>query len=415
MARKALVVAPNTVLENWADEVKKFSTLKAIVLQGTLHKRIRLLKEVATIYIINYEALRIMLDELRNAHFEMMICDESQKIKGYKTQQSKCAFKLGQKIPYKLIMTGTPVTNNPLDIFGQYRFLNPFTFGFSFYKFRAKYAIMGGYGNYEVKQWINIEEMKEKIYRCAIRVRKADCLDLPKKLYQTHHVDLTTEQRKLYMALKRDFIAEIEGKTVTAPYVLTRLIRFSQVTAGFTKTEDKEEINFKNNPKLIWLREFIEGLPKGEKVVVFARFKKEIYNIQEMFAERKPFVQTRHVTGIWGDVPQSERQARIKKFNEDPECYMFIGQVETAGLGINLHSARYCVFLSNSYSHGSRLQCEERLHRIGQSRNVTYIDVLARNTIDATILECLKGKKELAFRVIESMRSNKEQSEEIKQ
>ncbi len=212
-------------------------------------------------------------------------------------------------------------------------------------------------------------------------------------------IDLTDEQRRIYDTLKRDFIVEMQGKTITANYVLTRLIRFSQVTAGFIKAEDTEEINFKTNPKLIWLREFIEGLPADEKVVIFCRFIKEIWNVAAMSSEMK----IAHVT-MHGSVKQIERQGLINLFNTDSRVRIFIGQVETSGLGINLHSARYCVFLSNSYSHGSRLQCEERLHRIGQKRNVTYIDILARDTIDATIVKCLKAKQEMAYKVIEEMK-----------
>ena len=398
-SRQTLVVAPNTILENWRDEVEKFSDLKCVVLQGTKAKRCKLLKEPADIFVINYEALRTIIDELIKMNFFLMVCDESTKIKGYKTLQGKAACKLGQTVPYRLILTGTPITNSPLDMFGQYKFLNPHIFGFSFYKFKTRYALWGGYGSYTVKEYINLDELQRKVYQCAIRMRKRDCLDLPDKLYQRHLVDLTKQQRYLYDLLKRDFIAEIEGKQVTAPYVLTRLIRFSQITAGFIKDAEGTEIDFEGNPKLEWLREFIEGLPHDEKVVIFCKFIKEIENLQRLLKS----MDIEHIS-VYGATPQALRQGFINTFNKSLICRVFIGQVETSGIGINLQSARYCVFLSNSYSHGSRLQCEERLHRIGQARNVTYIDVLARQTIDETVLECLKSKGELAYRVIEEMR-----------
>ncbi len=391
-----LIIAPNTILENWENEVKRWSDLRPVILQGSKAKRLKLLKEPADIYILNYEALRILLEDLIKVKWNMLIADESQKLKGYKSLQSKSAFKLSQNVPYKLIMTGTPITNNPLDIFGQYRFLNPFIFGFSFYRFRARYAVMGGYLNYEIRKFINLDELHKIVHSCAIRITKDQCLSLPEKVYQTHQVELHSEQRRVYMQLAKDFISEIKGKTVTAPYILTRLMRLSQVTAGFIKSEDHEEINFETNPKLVLLKELIEALPSEEKVVIFCRFIKEIKNLMALCQENKwPWV------AIYGET--KDRQSLIDGFNDPCGAKVFIGQIETAGLGINLQSARYCIFLSNSYSHGSRLQAEDRLHRIGQSRSVTYIDIVARGTIDATILECLKTKKDLATKIVEEI------------
>ena len=394
---KALVIAPNTILENWLAEIKKWSSLNAVILQGTKAKRLKLLKEPADVYIINYEALRLLEPDLIAKQFNMIIADESQKLKGYKTLQSKAAFRIGQKAWYRIIMSGTPITNNPLDIFGQYRFLNPFIFGFSYYKFRSRYCIMGGYLNFEVKKWINLDELHDKVYSCAIRYKKEDCLSLPEKLYEVQQVDLTEDQKRVYKQLKTEFISELAGKVVSAPYVLTRLLRLSQVTAGFVKDTEAIEINFATNPKLVLLKEIIENLPKEEKVVVFCRFIKEIHNVIWLCQENKWTW-----SGIWGET--KDRQNQVNQFN-DGNVKVFIGQVETAGLGINLHTARYCIFLSNSYSHGSRLQCEDRLHRIGQKNAVTYIDIVARNTIDLTVLSCLKDKKDLATQVIEEIKN----------
>lgn len=396
---KVLIIAPNTILENWQDEIHKWSTLKAVILQGSRKKRQRLFHLNTDIYIINYEALRIFLPDLLAMKFNMVIADESQKLKGHRTLQSKAAFKLAQTIQYKIIMTGTPIQNNPLDIFGQYRFLNPFIFGFSFYRFRSRYAVMGGYMNYEIRQFINLDELQAKIRSCSIRITKEECLTLPEKIYQTHQVDMTAEQKRVYKELHTEFISEIKGKVVTAPYILTRLIRLSQVTAGFIKSEDQEEINFETNPKLIALKEIIEALPtKDEKVVIFCRFIKEIRNLEKMFDTM--FTHTTYVT-ISGETKR--RQELINIFNTESSIRFFIGQIQTASLGINLQSARYCIFLSNSYSYGERLQCEDRLHRIGQSRNVTYLDIICRNSIDLTILNCLKEKKDLATQILEEV------------
>ncbi len=391
---KTLVVAPNTILENWSEEVKKWSNLTCIILQGDRLKRTKLLQENANIYVINYEALRIFEPYIIAAKFQFIISDELQKLKGYRSLQSKAAFRIAQTIPYRLGMTGTPITNNLCDVFAEYRFLNPFIFGFSFYRFRSRYCVMGGYMMKEINSYINIDELQRKVASIAIRVSKQDCLKLPEKIYQTHYVNLNDEQKRVYKELHKDFVSEIKGKTVTAPYVLTRLMRLSQVTAGFIKSEDQEEINFEENPKLRFLKEFIEDLPKEEKVVVFCRFLKEIANLKALCEEQQwPWA------GIWGEV--KDRQAEIKKFNETAK--VMIAQIQTAGLGINLQVAHYCVFLSNSYSHGDRLQAEERLHRINQCSNVIYLDIVARGTIDETVLQCLKAKKDLAEQLLEEI------------
>lgn len=390
---KTLVIAPNTILDNWCEEIKKWSSLQYVILKGSRHKRIKLLAQLSDVYIINYEALRILEKELFKARFQFIIADESQKLKGYKSKQSKTAFRLGQTTPYKLLMTGTPIQNNPFDVFGQYRFLNPFIFGFSFYKFRAQFAVMGGFMNYQVMRWMNLDVMQKKIYSCAIRYTKEECLDLPDKLYETVKVTMPKEQGEVYKRLKKNLIADFKGRVITAPMVLTRLIRFSQITAGFTKSAEGEEIQFETNPKIMWLKEFLEDLPKEKKVVVYVRFRKEIKVLEKFLDTMK----VKHVT-IFGDT--KDRQELINRFNTT-DIRVFVGQLDTAGVGINLHTAQYCVFLTNGYNYGSRVQCEDRLHRIGQKNKVTYIDVVMDKTIDDTILKCIKKKKSMAEYVVD--------------
>lgn len=391
---KTLVVAPNTILDNWAEEIKKWSDLRYIILKGSRNKRIKLLGTPSDVYIINYEALRILEKELAKERFQFIIADESQKLKGYKSKQSKVVFRLGQTTPYKLIMTGTPIQNNPFDVFGQYRFLNPFIFGFSFYKFRAQFAVMGGFMNYQVMRWMNLDVMQKKIYSCAIRYTKEECLDLPDKLYEVVKVIMPREQADVYKRLKKNLMADFKGRIITAPMVLTRLIRFSQITAGFTKSAEGEEIQFEANPKIAWLKEFLEDLPKEKKVVVYCRFLREIGAVMGWLSH----VKIKHVA-IYGAV--KDRQELINKFNTDSEYRVFVGQIDTAGVGINLHTAQYCIFLTNGYNYGSRVQCEDRLHRIGQKNKVTYIDVMMDKTIDSTILSCIKKKKSMAEYVVD--------------
>ena len=389
---RALVVCPNTLVENWADEIEKHSDLSYVLLTGSKGKRIKLMQEKANIYVINYESTRVLNKELRDMKFNHLILDESTAVKNFKSLQSKACYDISTTIPNKIIMSGTPILNSPLDIFAQYKILNAMIFGISYYRFRGRYAVMGGYMNKQVIQWRNMEDLKRRIFSCAIRKTKDECLDLPDKLYQVVHVDLTDEQREMYDKLKQDFIYEFKDVVVTAPIMLTRLMRFSQITAGFTKDVEGVEHVFKRNPKIDWLVNFITELPPEAKVVLFCRFRREIAIIED--ALRQHGIQ--HVS-VHGDV--TDRIERVKKFNTDKDTRVFIGQLQTAGIGINLTSASYCVFMSNSYSYGERIQAEDRTHRIGQTRNVTYIDILARSTIDVGIHRALRKKESLASMV----------------
>jgi SNF2 family DNA or RNA helicase len=396
-SQRTLILAPNTVLENWDAEIRKWSNneRKGIILQGSRSQRERLLNLNGQFFIINYEALRILKERLINKGFQFIIADESQKLKGYKTLQSKSAFQIAQAIPYRLIMTGTPITNNPLDLYGQFRFLNPHIFGFSYYRFRAQYAIMGGFQNYQVVKWINMDGLKSIIYKHACSYLKKDCLDLPDKIYEVEMLDLTKEQREKYNELKTQFITEFKGEIVNATVVLTRLIRFQQITSGFLRAGDgtKEGIRdfpFGKNPKLDWVADFLKHrLPREGKVIIFCRFLWEIHALIRLCKETKIGYSV-----IYGAI--KERQAEVDKFNNDPRTRVFIGQLQTSGMGLNLTAASYVVYYSNSYSYGDRIQSEDRAHRIGQCKNVTYIDLVCRKTIDELILKVLSSKKNMA-------------------
>jgi len=390
---KALVVCPNTLVENWSDEIRKHSDLSCIMLLGSRSARLKKLSWDAQIYIINYESTRTLNKELRDKGFDHLILDESTAVKNFKSLQSKACYDISTVIKNKLIMSGTPIMNSPLDIFAQYKILDARIFGISYYRFRGRYAVMGGYMNKQPIQWRNLDDLKRRIYMCAVRKTKDECLDLPDKLYQVVHIDITKEQQEVYTKLKQDFIYEFKDAVVTAPIVLTRLMRFSQITAGFTKDTEGIEHEFKKNPKVDWLIDFIDGLPHKAKVVVFCRFRREIAMVEQ--ALRKLSIGYVSVHG-----GTDERIEKVKQFNTDDNTRVFIGQLQTAGIGINLTSASYCVFMSNSYSYGERVQAEDRTHRIGQTRNVTYIDILARGTIDEKIHRLLKKKESLAGMVV---------------
>jgi len=207
---------------------------------------------------------------------------------------------------------------------------------------------------------------------------------------------LPEQQQKVYNDLKKGFIAEFRDTVVTAPVVLTRLMRFSQITAGFTKDVEGVEHDFISNPKLDWLCDFINNLDATRKVVVFCRFTREIRLVEQALSKH-------NITFVRVSGETKDRISIVKQFNGDDETRVFIGQLQTTGIGINLTAASYVVFMTNSYSYGERVQAEDRCHRIGQTKNVTYIDLLYRNSIDVSILRTLKNKESLANMVTKDL------------
>lgn len=384
-----LYVCPNTLIENVADEILKHTDLLPVAVTGSVARRKEILKSSqADIFLINYEGTRIITDELIDFGFDLAVFDESQNLKGHTSLQSKACYRIAMSCPHRLILTGTPVHNGPLDCYGQYRVLSPDIFGTSYYKFRARYALMGGYLGKQVLKYINMSDFKNKILRCSTVLTKEEVLDLPPRTYETVRVEMPEEQLRMYKQLRDQFITECKESVVTAPVMLTRLIRFSQITAGFYKDITGKETSYEKNPKQEWLLTWLQE--HGHKTVVFVRFIKELKDLQELLCKNN----IRFVS-VYGGV--EDRIAVVKEFNDRPEIQVFIGQIDTAGQGINLQSANYCVFLSNNYSWGDREQAESRIHRQGQKAlNCTYYDVVMRDTIDERVLKILKKKESLA-------------------
>ena len=387
---KTLVVCPNTLVENWIDEVAKHSDLTSVALLGSQVTRGARLQHDVDVYVINYESCRTALKiKLIKKGFDFLVLDESTAVKNPRTAQAKACHEISTYVKHKLILTGTPVMNNPLDIYGQYRILNPDIYGRNYFRFRSRYAVMGGYLDKQVVRWINMVDFRERLYRCAIRKTKDECLDLPNKLYQIIRLDMPDDQKKVYNDLKKGFIAEYRNEVITAPVILTRLMRFSQITAGFTKTVEGEEYAFSKNPKIDWLVNFIQNLAYQRKVVAFCRFTYEIQMVERALRRANlAFVTVQGKT--------KNRIDLISKFNRDEGVRCFIGQLQCVGMGINLTAANYAVFMSNSYSYGERVQAEDRIHRIGQDRNCTYIDLLMKGSIDSAIHNTLHRKESLS-------------------
>lgn len=351
-----------------------------------------------------------VLTSFMKAYHCLMVVDESQSIKHHTAKRTKAIIRLGQLAPYRRIATGTPIANNWLDLYSQFLFLSPDILGYtSFYAFKARYAVLrkvsfDGVHTTEIiakdKQgrelFQNTEELQAKIAPCSYRIMKKDCLDLPEKIYQKVYVDMAPEQAKVYDSLKTQARAELlNGAEVTVQHALTQLLRLHQVVSGWTK-DDTGQVHqlIETPPKLAALLEIVEGLNPDTKVIIWATYSRDIENIVKALNQAYGPGSAAAFNGQTKDKDRTDILINFK----DPhnKLRFFVGQPQAGGAGLTLVSASYVVYYSNNHNLIHRLQTEDRAHRIGQTHNVTYIDLIAPGTVDEHIVTALRNKEDIA-------------------
>ncbi len=418
--RKTVILAPLIVLENWQREFLKYSDIpgnKILILSGPVAKRIvkfktQILKDPNFIVVTNYEGIvgkSGMLEELIKWKPQVLVCDESQKVKAHDTIRSKNVFKLALGVDNCYILSGSPILNSPMDIFQQYKILDKGeTFGRNFTNFKITYfydANAGMPSHVHFPDWKiqnnKIQEMTDKIYTKALFVRKSDCLDLPPMVRKTIYVEMSPEQAKLYKEMKNHFITFINEQAVTATIALTKALRMLQITSGFVKTETGEEISLDDNTKKNALREVLEEITPIHKVLVWCVFKKDYEHIIEVC--KKIGVKYAHATG---EDSVKEKQLQVDYFNNDTSCRVFFGHPQALGIGINLVAASYSVYYSRNFSLENDIQSEARNYRGGSEihESITRIDLVMKDTIDEIILEALANKEDVADKILTSLK-----------
>lgn len=410
---KVLIVAPTSVCSVWPKEFDDYSSIKykVNVLLGDKKSRLKELEALKNfpfkalkVAVINYESTWRdgIFEALMDWKPDMIIADESQRIKTHDAEQSKAMHRLGDIAKYKLILSGTPVQNNAIDIFSQYRFLDPTVFGMNFYAFRNRYAIMGGFNQKQIIGYKDLDKLIKKEHSIAYRVTKDEALDLPEQTFLTRHIPLTGKEKQLYDQIKRESFAELEnGGQITAPTVLTKLLRLQQFTGGFIQADGstKPELVFKG--KLNALEDILDDyvIDAGKKLVIFCRFRPEIDLISKLLEKKKI-----RFCSIYGDIKIDDRGDIVKDFQTNPETKVFLAQIDTAGLGITLTAADTCVYYSVNFNYAAYSQSLARIHRIGQRNTCTYIHLTVEKTIDETVLKALAKKEDLAKTVVDSWR-----------
>ena len=415
----AVIVAPKGVYKNWSEReipthMPEHIIRRIGVWNPAPNKKQKLqltnLFEVTDdlkILIINVEAFSTkkgvaFVEKFLLTHNAMMAVDESTTIKNPKAQRTKNLVKLALQSKYRRILTGFPVTQSPLDLYSQSEFLCAQLLGYSsFYTFQNHYAKvinrnMGQRTFRQVVGYQNLDELSNKVNQFSYRVLKKDCLDLPDKVYQKREVELTPEQKKVYNQIKDYAIAELESsEIVSVSSVLTQILRLHQVTCGFVKHDQGEEIEIKNNrlEELLKILEEIQG-----KTIIWANYQ---YDIKRILKTLQDTVGTEAVATYYGETLDEDRQQIIKSF-QDPDSPLtyLISNVQTGGYGITLTEASTVIYYSNNYDLEKHLQSEDRAHRIGQTNKVTYIDLVAKGTVDEKIVKALRNKLDLAQEVL---------------
>lgn len=410
---RVLVVAPTSVCSVWPHDLNQFATFpwEARVLLGDKKKRLKALNELENwpfkalrIAVINYESTHRegIFEALAAYKPDLIVCDESQRIKNPSAAQSKALHKLGDAAPFRMILSGTPVQNNAVDLYSQYRFLDPAVYGANFYAFKNRYCIMGGYGQHQIVGYRNMDELVEKEHSVAYRVTKEECLDLPQQTFINRYVQFTDAEQAIYEQLRKSSFLELEtGENVTATTILTMYLRLMQLTGGFLTADESTRPKQVNTAKLDALADIVDDyvVDAGKKLVIFARFRAEIAAIENLLRLRKI-----QYGSIYGDVLMEERGKIVEDFQTNPDTKVFVAQIQTAGLGITLHAASTAVFYSYDYNYANYAQALSRIHRIGQRLPVTYIHLVVDGSIDEKILAALENKEDMAKTVVDSWR-----------
>lgn len=395
----ALVVAPKAVLQVWEREAKKHfnGQFNVTVLKGTLPSRTKQAEQSirwpGSIIVVNYEAVwreplaTLLLQSLPG----VIILDEAHKIKAPGGKASRFLAKLGKLTRRRLALTGTPMPHGPLDAYALYRFLDPNIFGYSFTRFRARYAVMGGFGGYEVKGWVNLEELHQKMYSIAYRIRSEDVLDLPETLDEILTFDLSPRAKNIYRDLEKHLIAEIEGGEITAANAMVKLLRLQQLTGGWLRPDDSDHVEQVDTGKQELLKELLEGMGE-EQVVVFCRYHMDMESISAACKELG--LKYAELSGRCNELEKWEKQ----------RAQVLIAQVQAGSLGIDLTQARYAVYYSTGFSLGEYMQSRARVHRPGQTRKVVYYHLCAEGTVDIKIMRALEKRQDLVKWIVDDMR-----------
>lgn len=413
-----LILCPPVVIENWRQEILKFSKIPANrvhKLVGTGKQRAALLVEKRkdkSIFIGNYEALTMkeLFDELLQSHFDILVCDESHRIKNPDAKRTKACIQLADGAKYRFVLSGTPVLRNLMDVWSQFRVLDGGeAFGKNFFVFRSQYFYNKNahLSHVNFPDWRirpNAESMISDLMKArSMSVKKEECLDLPPLVKKRIYVDMGAEQKKAYSEMKKDFVTYINSEASTADLAITKALRLQQIVSGYAKTESSimqlegGVHRFKDIPRIEALRELLEDLAPNHKVIVWACFKENYAMIREVCESLKlDYIE------LHGEISHKKRDESIERFRSEESVRVVIGNQGAGGIGINLVEASYAIYFSRNFSLEQDIQSEARNYRGGSEQHlkITRIDLVCPQTIDEEVLEALANKQAIGEQVL---------------
>ena len=417
----ALVIAPKGVYRNWvAKEIPEHMSddIEHRVIRWVSSPNKKQQEEMRsvkdrfnglTIFVMNVESFSSVKGKTAGEWMGralgsngLIAIDESTTIKNHKAKRTKNLMKIADMFKYKRLLTGSPITKSPMDIYSQCEFLRSGLLGYdSFYAFQGRYAVtqkrtMGHNSFQQIVGFKNLDELTWRIENFSYRVLKKDCLDLPDKIYTARYVNLTDEQLKMYNQIKEQALLLLDnGDLVSAPAVITQLLRLQQIMSGHLKTDDGDILTFKSS-RMDALFEIMEE--HDGKAIIWSRFR---YDIQQITAMLNDKFGEGSAASYYGDTSDDERNRIVKNF-QDPNhpLKFFVGNPATAGYGLTLTEANLVVYYANDFNLETRIQSEDRAHRIGQKNNVTYIDLISEGTIDERIVKALRAKIDIGAKVL---------------
>lgn len=418
-AKKVLVLCPKSVVQVWPEQFDTHSAADFQILaldRWSVNRKAKMTSEFLQnnsdkmkVVVTNYESAwrpplgpetykHKIIDpgELCSQMWDVVILDESHRIKAPGGKASWFCKRLAARAARRLCLTGTPMPHSLLDIYAQFRFLDQTVYGTSFTRFRAKYAVMGGFNSRQVIGWQNLDDLHERFYSRAHRVKLEDVVDLPEAIHERRSFELGGKARSIYDELHNELCVSVEEGTVTADNALTKLLRLQQLTGGHIQFDDEETPQKVDTGKLDALQDLLIDLPL-EPIVVFVRFTPEIMAIRRLITKKLG----RKVYELSG------KRNDMLTWKSDVDPSILVVQIQAGSEGVDLTRARYCIYYSVGFSLGTYEQSLRRTHRPGQTRKVVYYHLIARNTVDEQVYRSLREKRKVIESVLNQMTGGK--------